>query len=100
MMKKYYCIFDRKVGNYVRPFTAASDQDALRIAQTAVNDDNTLIGQYPEDYELHKTNEFDDTTGVFAREEHTTFMAQCASLVRVVKPSEKRTGEEYNNAKL
>ena len=65
MLKKIYTIRDSKGEIYHTPFFQNTHGEAERSFRTAVNDPQTSIYKYPEDYSLWYMGEYDDNTGLF-----------------------------------
>lgn len=59
---KLYSIRDRKV-NYNTPFEAKNDTVARRSFDATRKAENSMIGMYPEDYELWLIGYFDEEKG-------------------------------------
>lgn len=60
---KVCSVLDAKVAAYNAPFFVRSRGEALRSWQSAVNDPETMMCKYPEDYTLFEIGEFDESTG-------------------------------------
>ena len=64
MSKQIICsIFDKATGAYMRPFTALSEGQAVRMFIDLVEDPNHDINRHPEDYALFVVAEWFDRTG-------------------------------------
>lgn len=61
--RKIYCVFDKKSGTWDNPFTARTHGEAERMFSGAVNDKQSLLGQYPEDFSLWHVGAFDPHSG-------------------------------------
>jgi hypothetical protein len=62
-------IFDHAMQAYTPPSYFAAVGQALRGFQDQVNDpkdDNNPVAKHPEDYDLFKLAEYDDSTGIFS----------------------------------
>lgn len=57
-----YAIFDSKTGIYNRPFTQHSDGEAMRTFKDLATNQETTIGQHPEDYSLARIGVYSDKT--------------------------------------
>lgn len=58
-----YCVYDRKSKIYNTPYFLINDQVAMRQFQAVVNDKESMLYKYPEDYQMYKIGEFDMLTG-------------------------------------
>lgn len=65
MVKKIYNVFDTKAKVYMEPYYTANDDVAVRIMVNCLRDPNHPFAKNPEDYQLFRCGEFDDTTGIF-----------------------------------
>lgn len=63
-----YCIKDEKIG-FRSIMEQNSDGEAIRTFWTTINDTNTLIGQWPEDFSLWRIGRYDKNTGVITPQE-------------------------------
>lgn len=63
MIKSIYSIYDTKICAYMPPFFAITDGEAVRYVRGAVEDPNTMLNKYPEDYTLFCLGSFDDESG-------------------------------------
>jgi hypothetical protein len=58
-----YSVYDKKAEVYSQPFTAINDEVAQRIIKNCVNNPEHNYGLNPEDYQLLKVGEFNDSEG-------------------------------------
>lgn len=65
MKTKMYSLFDSKAAVYGTPFFMPNDATALRAFTELVNDRQSTVYKYPEDFTLFTFGEFDDLVGVF-----------------------------------
>ena len=66
MLHNIYTVFDSAAVMFDRPFTAISDNAAIRsFGDICVSADHP-IGQHPEDYSLYRIGTYDDNKGVIA----------------------------------
>lgn len=56
-------IKDVKSVSYGKPNTSVNVDVAVRDCRSLVNDHDTLVSSYPEDFELFKVGEYDEKTG-------------------------------------
>lgn len=62
-MKFLFSVYDTKAAVFSNPFTSVNKFTAIRDFQNAVNDPQSNISQYPDDYILYELGSFDDITG-------------------------------------
>lgn len=63
-MKHIICsIYDTATEAYMRPFTAQSSGQAMRMFEDEARRPESEIGKHPEDYALFKIATFDDNRG-------------------------------------
>lgn len=65
MILEVFATRDLKLSVFSRPFFEINAIQAQRGLQVAVNDPNTQLYHYPEDFELMHLGSFDDVTGRF-----------------------------------
>lgn len=63
MNHKIFAVRDAKSEVFNKPFFSLTHGQAERDFKTAVNDPQTQLNKYPEDYDLWFVGEYDDTTG-------------------------------------
>lgn len=80
MLVKVYSVRDTKIGSYGTPFYAKGDIDAQRSFYVAVNDSQTQISNFPEDFELRFLGDFNPETGKFDLKEEPVFMVNAINL--------------------
>lgn len=66
MIKHLYSIRDAKGEVFGTPFSQLTHGEAERSFARAVADPQTMMSQFPEDYDLYYLGTFDDSTGQFA----------------------------------
>ncbi|WNK13759.1 MAG: nonstructural protein [Microvirus sp.] len=62
---KVFTVYDSKIGLYNTPFHLLSTGEALRGWAEIVNDPESKICKYPEDFTLFELGEYDQETGRF-----------------------------------
>lgn len=62
-MQKIFSIRDAKAEFYNQPFFQRSHGEAERTFKSLVQDEKTMIGKFPSDYDLYFLGEFDSETG-------------------------------------
>lgn len=70
MKLKVFTVYDSKVEAFLQPFFAESRGAALRMWQETVNNAQTSIHKYPEDFTLFEIGEYYDDNARF--ENHVT----------------------------
>ncbi len=60
---KFFSVFDKATGAYMRPWTALSMGQASRMFEDEVNRADSEVGRHPEDYALFEIGSFDDQKG-------------------------------------
>lgn len=75
MSKLFFAIFDKKSGLYDFVQSFKSEADAVRACRSIVNSGKeSLLAQYPSDYELYLVGFFEQSSGLFEySEEHPDF---------------------------
>lgn len=63
MKQQLFAIRDDKLKAYGTPFACRTPGEAERQLKTLVNDQQTKIAQYPEDFSLWTVGYYDDETG-------------------------------------
>nr|QJB19888.1 MAG: nonstructural protein [Microvirus sp.] len=64
MLHKVFAIRDSKAEFFNQPFFQKTHGEAERNFKSLVKDDKSMIGKYPEDYDLYFIGEYDDQKGV------------------------------------
>lgn len=70
VLLRLYSIYDSKAEQFSPPQVYHNDMLALRAFEGLVNDDNTLINSYPEDFSLHYIGNIGDSDGRYYIESH------------------------------
>lgn len=69
-MKTIICsTYDKAIEAYMRPFTAQSAGQAVRMFEDEYRRQDSEIGKHPEDYALFRIGTFDDSKGEIIGEE-------------------------------
>lgn len=58
-----FSVYDRCAETYAPPFHAPTEAFAVRSFETARQENDSLLGQAPEDFSLHLLGEFDTEMG-------------------------------------
>lgn len=64
MIQKAFSIRDSKAEVYFPPFYQKTTGEAERSFAQLVNDPQTMVGKFPEDYDLYLIGEWNDQTGL------------------------------------
>lgn len=65
MILKAYAVRDTKSEIYNAPFFQKTHGEAERSFKQLANDTQSMVGRYPEDFDLYYVGEYDDQTGKF-----------------------------------
>jgi hypothetical protein len=66
-----FAVFDKQANIYQNFFFSRSIADAIRSFTTAVNDKNTQLNQFPDDFELFKVCEINEESAIVVNIEIT-----------------------------
>lgn len=58
---KIFTVYDCKAKTYLNPFVQRTSAEAIRGFESAANDTQSSISQYPEDFTLMEIGEWDET---------------------------------------
>jgi len=83
MKQNLYCIYDKKSSTYGVPFASPTHGTAERQIQTYVNDKQSPISMYPEDYDLYHVGSFEISTGLVHPEAKPSHLVNAAQLSTV-----------------
>jgi len=64
VIHQVFAIFDSKVQAFATPWFSRSESEALRAVTAAMDDAQSLLAKFPEDYSVHHLGSFDDETGI------------------------------------
>lgn len=70
MKIKVYSVYDLKAKTFGNPMFFDNNATALRAWQTAVNDAETPVAKFPEDFTLMELGDFDKETGSYGQLPH------------------------------
>lgn len=65
MIHGVYAIYDSKARAFMQPFFSMNHDTARRATAVAVNDPQSMLYKFPEDYTLHALGQFEDENGAF-----------------------------------
>ncbi|AXH77534.1 MAG: nonstructural protein [Microviridae sp.] len=60
-----YCVKDEKMETFNSPWFAKGEVDAMRSLVIAVNQPESNLNRFPEDFTFYYIGEYDEKTGVF-----------------------------------
>lgn len=63
MKNKMFTIYDSKAELFLQPFCYKTEGQAIRGFSETINDPQSQIFKYPDDYTLYEIGVFDDDTG-------------------------------------
>lgn len=83
-MKHVYAVKDLAVQGFGDCFLVRAPGEAMRSFQDEVNrtDGKSAVAAHPEDYELYKIGEYDDTTGQLSGLNKPELVARAKDLLR------------------
>lgn len=64
MIRKVFAIRDQKAAIFNQPFFKLTHGEAERDFTTLVNDSQSTINKYPDDFDLYHLGDYDDQTGL------------------------------------
>lgn len=82
---KCFVVHDLKSGLYHTPFFQRSAAEALRGWETAVNDGNSIMAKFPDDFVLLEIGNFDDESGCFDAHVSQVNLGRARDVVRRVE---------------
>lgn len=81
MKMKVFSVRDAKGQVYNAPFYKLSERDAQFDFKKLVNDKQSIVAQYPKDFDLYLLGEFCDQTGRFTSLDKPQHLAEGITLV-------------------
>lgn len=82
MKVKLYSIYDVKAEAFNHPYTAINDQMAMRNVQMELNNEKSIMRQFPADYKLYCVGELEDRDGIIQPENPARLVCEVNSLVK------------------
>lgn len=82
MIYPIYCVRDLK-GDFWSPRVEQNDASAERDFALLVNEPNTLISQFPQDFEFYKVGMFDSSSGIIKQLDLPLFIKRGTDVVGV-----------------
>lgn len=78
MIKQIFSLYDKKGQIYTTPFFFSQVGEATRALDGIVNNGQTQVSQYPDDFAMYKIGEFDDVSGKFKPCDVPEFIAEAS----------------------
>ena len=63
MKLQIFSLYDEKAKSYNTPQYMGHKGEGIRALQTTLEQKDSMLGKYPEDYSLYKLGDFETTTG-------------------------------------
>lgn len=82
---KVYCVYDKKTGVYMFPFFSNHDGDAVRMFMSACKTQDSVLGDYPEDFDLYCIAEFDRDCGEMRPLDAKKFLLAGSSVISTLE---------------
>jgi len=76
-----FAVRDVKVGSFGRAFSMDCEISAIRDLSTAIGAGQSLLSQFPSDFELFELGYYDDVTGILHPLACPKFIISCQSIV-------------------
>jgi len=74
-------IYDKKMNTYSRPIYVKHQVEAQRSIIGVLRTKESMLAQYPSDYELYSLGVFDEQTGAHTMEEKPRFVMNISELL-------------------
>lgn len=81
-LKKIFSIKDSEANLWHTPFFNRSGTQAKRMVGMTVNDKNSILSQYPEQFEVYLLGHFNDHTGKITLLKEPNRLCGCETLVK------------------
>lgn len=81
MLLKIFSIYDEKACVYNTPQYLAHKGEAIRMLQTTVDNKDSMLNKYPEDYSLYCLGTFDDNKGAFRGYSNPELVVRASELI-------------------
>ncbi|WNK13996.1 MAG: nonstructural protein [Microvirus sp.] len=82
MLLNHYCIYDKKAQVFNAPFSCQNHVMAMRSVAHQAHDQNSMLSEYPTDYDLMAVGTWDDEQGCFVNVEKPEFIANVKQLIK------------------
>jgi len=86
MIKKMYAIRDAKAEAFLNPWFKVTHGEAERDFNAAVNNEETTLAKYPEDFDLYYLGDYDDNSGKLKSLDSPQHIVKAVQLVRQKGP--------------
>lgn len=93
MLTKMYSIRDQKAEVYNTPFFSRTHGDAERTLVRLANDPQSMIAQFPLDYDLYYLGDYDTDTGKLTPVSAPQHIAQAIHVVKKAQPTLEQVKE-------
>lgn len=84
-MANCYCVLDKKSLVFNTPYFLINDDVAIRQFHSVVNNPESMVNKYPEDYTLYKVGSFDMLKGRIVPEDFPVEVMSALNLKMEVK---------------
>lgn len=68
MIQKIFSVFDHKAGAFNVPFYFTAEGEAMRAFRAECSNKDSLISQYPHDFELYMLGRYNNVDGTFEQD--------------------------------
>lgn len=85
MLESHYALKDIKSSAFLTPFKSANSITAMRELSISVNDDKSMLGKFPEDFQLFHVADYDTNTGKFIQPEQPEYVITLNDLKKGVE---------------
>ncbi len=94
-----YTVYDKKAQIYHPPYYCHNVGHATRMFKTMFQQKESVINQYPEDFQVFELGEFNDSTGKMIGYQQPNFICTAADLISVdlQKPEVKNAKSNQND---
>lgn len=97
MNLKVFSVRDSKAGVYNTPFFQHQIGEAERTFRKLVNDNQSMISQFPDDYDLYYLGDYDDQTGVINALQTPQHIVKAVNLMPLTDVAKKTSGVRQAN---
>lgn len=81
MKLKIYSVYDKKSMVYHPGQYCHNDGHAMRFFAMQFQNPDTVMGKYPEDFDIYRIGEFDDATGLLSSDQNVEFVVNVKALL-------------------
>lgn len=97
-IKRVYSTRDSKTEFFYTPFYQNTEAEALRTWGASTAKPESMICQYPEDYDLYYLGTFDDQTGKFQLLDSPKHVVSAVNLKKPVQVNQTLTNLQFRDA--